>query len=238
MSDLAKDYVGNELELFQHALRWKKYFAKHVRRHLGARVLEVGAGIGETMPYICTDAVSEWVCLEPDESFCQQIEVAIADHSVPAVCSVVNGTLDAIDESAAFDTVLYMDVLEHIEQDREELAKAMRVLRPGGKIIVLSPAHQFLFSKFDESIGHFRRYSLQNLTELCPEGMTVRSAKYLDSLGMLASLANRVLLRQSMPGLKQVLCWDRVIVPISRWIDPLFFFRLGKSVFVVFEKKG
>jgi ubiquinone/menaquinone biosynthesis C-methylase UbiE len=225
------------LEIFRHALHLKKYFAKYVRRYLGKRVLEVGAGIGETVSYICTDSVSQWVCLEPDESFCRQIEVGMEEHRVPAVCSVVNGTLDVIDESSMFDTVLYMDVLEHIEQGLEELAKAMHVLRSGGKIIVLSLAHQFLFSKFDESIGHYRRYSLRSLAGLCPQGMAVKDAKYLDSAGMLASLANRLMLRQSMSGLKQILFWDRVIVPISRWIDPLFMFRLWESVLVVFEKK-
>jgi len=237
MSDeVAGGYVGNELEIFRHALHWKKYFAKHVRHHLGERVLEVGAGIGETVPYICTDSVSHWVCLEPDESFCRQIEVGIEEHRVPEVCSVINGTLDVIDDPPGFDTVLYMDVLEHIGQDAEELGKAMHVLKRGGKIIVLSPAHQFLFSKFDRAIGHFRRYSRRGLAGLCPRGMVVRDTKYLDSFGMLASLANRVMLRQSMPGLKQILFWDKVIVPISRCIDPLLRYRVGKSILVVLEK--
>ena len=149
---------------------------------------------------------------------------------------MINGTLDDIDDALVFDTILYMDVLEHIEQDAEELEKAMHVLKPGVKIIILSPAHPFLFSEFDGAIGHFRRYSYQSLAGLCPRGMVVRDAKYLDSLGLLASFANRVMLRQSMPRLKQILFWDKVIVPVSRWIDPLLRYRVGKSVLVVLEK--
>lgn len=229
-------YVGGELEIFRHAIHWKHYFSKHVRRHLGEHVLEVGAGIGETAPYIFIDSVRQWVCLEPDVSFCRQIEESIEEKKLPAVCSVVNGTLDTLEHAELFDTILYMDVLEHIEEDAKELENAMHRLKLGGKIIVLSPAHPLLFSAFDKAIGHFRRYTLKSLSCLCPPGMVVKERRYLDSVGLLASLANRLLLRQSMPGLKQILFWDRVIVPISRWIDALTFWRMGKSVLVVFEK--
>jgi ubiquinone/menaquinone biosynthesis C-methylase UbiE len=235
-AETAGKYIGGELELFQHATHWKRYFAKYVRRSLGEHVLEVGAGIGETSPYLVSNSVSKWVCLEPDDSFCREIKERIQSQRLPAVCSVVNGTLDSLDGAALFDTILYMDVLEHIEDDAGELEKAKQYLKPGGRIVVLSPAHQFLYSPFDKAIGHFRRYSLRSLTSLCPRGMEIQNQKYLDCVGLIASLANRLLLRQSMPRLKQILFWDRVIVPVSRWIDPLTFWRLGKSVLVVFVK--
>ena len=60
--------------------------------------------------------------------------------------------------------------------------------------------------------------------------------EYLDSVGFFASLANRLLLKQQNPTLKQILFWDRVLVPCSRLVDPLFLFRAGKSVVGVWEK--
>ena len=68
-----------------------------------------------------------------------------------------------------YDFVVMVDVIEHIEDDAGELARAATRLAPGGKLIVLAPAHQFLFSPFDEAIGHFRRYTRKTLAAAAPE---------------------------------------------------------------------
>ena len=74
-----------------------------------------------------------------------------------------SGTLSELSDSDKFDTILYMDVFEHIEDDRAELERAAAQLAPDGHLIVLAPAHQWLFTPFDESIGHYRRYSRRTL---------------------------------------------------------------------------
>jgi 2-polyprenyl-3-methyl-5-hydroxy-6-metoxy-1,4-benzoquinol methylase len=80
----------------------------------------------------------------------------------------VNGTIAALESTGPFDTIIYLDVLEHIADDRAELACAARLLSPQGCVIVLSPAHQFLFSPFDQAVGHYRRYSRATLRDLTP----------------------------------------------------------------------
>ena len=145
------------------------------------------------------------------------------------------GTLADLPEGQRFDTALYVDVLEHIEEDRGELAGAAARLRTGGRIVVLSPAYPFLFSEFDRAIGHFRRYTKGMLRRLTPPGMRIEAEFYLDRVGMLASLANRAMLRQAQPTLRQVLFWDRVLVPLSRLLDPLTGRRFGRSVVTVWQ---
>jgi hypothetical protein len=135
-----------------------------------------------------------------------------------------------------FDSIIYVDVLEHIEADAAELTGAARHLRPGGYIVVLSPAHQWLFSEFDSSLGHFRRYSSDSLRAVAPHELEVSTIEYLDSIGVLASGANRFLLRKGMPSSAQIKVWDRMIVPLSRVIDPLLGRRLGKSVLGAWKK--
>ena len=103
-------------------------------------------------------------------------------------------------------------------------------LNRGGHIVVLSPAHPFLFTPFDSAIGHFRRYTRDSLRQAAPPQLALRKLIYLDSAGMLASLGNRLLLRSAMPTEKQILAWDRFLVPISRVLDPLLDGRAGKSV--------
>lgn len=72
-------------------------------------------------------------------------------------------TLAALPRDSRFDTILYIDVLEHIADDRAELVEAARRLNPGGYLVVLSPAHQWLFTAFDAAIGHVRRYTAKSL---------------------------------------------------------------------------
>ena len=117
-----------------------------------------------------------------------------------------------------------------------ELNSLMSVsLRPR-RIVVLSPAYQFLYSEFDRAIGHFRRYTAGQLQAITPPGAKVDASFYLDSVGMMASAANKLLLKQKMPGRGQVLTWDRLMVPLSRFIDPLVGRSFGRSVIVVWVK--
>jgi hypothetical protein len=142
------------------------------------------------------------------------------------------------DRSAAgfFDTLLYMDVLEHIEDDRGELARAAGMLSPGGHVIALSPAHNGLFTPFDKVIGHYRRYTRATLRALTPPTLKPVRIEYLDSVGLLASLANRLVLRQSMPTASQIAVWDKGMVRVSKLLDPLLGYNLGKSVLGVWKR--
>ena len=148
---------------------------------------------------------------------------------------LVLGDLSTLDSSRLFDAILYIDVLEHIEDDSAELRRAAAHLSPGGALIVLSPAHPFLYTPFDQAIGHYRRYTRQSLRAAAPRNLRRDKLIYLDSVGMLASLANRLLLDQSMPTAAQIHIWDTYLVPCSRVMDPLFFGAVGKSVLGVWR---
>lgn len=224
-------YVGSELEIFASASHWRSYWAKMVEPHLGQNVLEVGAGIGSVTKVLSSPA-NFWTALEPDPEMVHDL----SEQSLPPETAVVCGTIDDLGESASFDSVLYIDVLEHIEDDKKEIVRAAELLRPGGKLIVLAPAHHFLFSPFDSEVGHFRRYSLRALEGLRPAGFRAGSSRYLDSLGVLASVANKVFLRQARPTVRQIRFWDRYVIPVSRFVDPLLFYRVGKSALVVWVK--
>lgn len=233
-------YVGDELELFAAARRWKGYVRERVRPYLGGRVLEVGAGMGATTAALLPrpgEAVADWVCVEPDPNLARRIGGRIETGELPSTCDVVTGTVDDVPE-AAFDTVLYVDVLEHIEDDRAEVDRAARRLRPGGHLVVLAPAHPFLYSPFDERIGHHRRYTRPTLRALIPPGLAEVESVYLDSAGLLASTANRLLLRSSMPTPAQIAFWDGVLVRVSRVLDPLLGNAVGKSVLAVWRREG
>jgi hypothetical protein len=101
--------------------------------------------------------------------------------------------------------------------------------------VVISPAHQWLFSEFDKTIGHLRRYNKKSLRKLMPSGWKEIKLKYLDSLGVFVSLANVIALRQSLPTLSQVELWDRICVPLSRAVDQVSLGTFGKSVLAIWQ---
>lgn len=231
-------YIGSELELFAAATVWKAYFRRHIEAYLGDDVLEVGAGLGGTTKLLCRpgNRRGAWVCLEPDAELARGLDLAIARGELPGRCRVIVGTLDQVPPDSRFDTVIYVDVLEHIADDQGELVRAAACLRPGGHLVVLGPAHRWLFSPFDAAIGHHRRYTKAMLRALTPEGLILVCSRYLDSIGLLASLGNRLFLRRSLPGPGQIAFWDKVLVRCSRLVDPLLGYSLGKSVLGVWQE--
>lgn len=233
---MEQPYVGGELDLFALANNWKGYIKSSIANYLRGDVLEVGAGIGATTVALHDDRVHSWVCLEPDPSLAARLRQRLRWEARPAAIQVVVGSLNAFAGQPSFDCILYIDVLEHIEDDQQQIASAGRLLRPGGYLVVLSPAHGWLFSAFDKSIGHLRRYNKTMLRKLKPDGFIEQKLTYLDSLGILLSLGNVIALRQSMPSEKQILAWDRLCIPMSRVIDPILLGAVGKSILAVWRK--
>ena len=231
-------YVGSELDLFAHVHNWKSYWSEWVRPSIQGDVLEVGAGTGINTPLLDGGARGRWVCLEPDPALTGRMIHQHLQAGSGRAYEHVCGTLADLNSADRFDSIVYIDVLEHIEHDREELAAAAARLRPGGRLIVLSPAHQKLFTPFDSAIGHFRRYSRAMLKDITPQGLSIEKLVYLDSVGLLASTANLLFLKQSMPTKAQLGIWDKWMVPLSRKIDPLFRLSVGKSVVGIWRKDG
>jgi SAM-dependent methyltransferase len=236
-SALASLYAGRELDLFALAKNWKRYIKHQTARYTVGEVLEVGAGIGSTTIALHDGTARRWVCLEPDPNLAIRLKNRLASASPMASSEILVGSVRTITGGPCFDCVLYVDVLEHIEDDRSEIQTAARLVRPSGYLVILSPAHQWLFSEFDRSIGHFRRYARADMRALMPNGWSEEKLVYMDSIGVLLSLANVIGLRRSIPTESQILLWDQVCVPISRLIDRLCWGRLGKSVLAVWRRK-
>ncbi len=225
-------YVGTELELFATATNWKAYYSRRIAPWVRGDVLEVGAGIGTNTRELRTPAVKSWLCLEPDAALAAQARELVS--SLPD-CEVVVGTTQTT-ALGTYDSVLYIDVLEHIEHDRDELERAAKLLREDGFLVVLCPAHQELYSELDRAVGHFRRYDAETLTACGPASLSLEKVYYLDSVGMLASLANRAVLKSGQPSVGQIKVWDRVMIPLSRLLDPCIGYKLGKSVVAVWRR--
>ncbi len=229
-------YEGTELDLFAKAVRWKDYWLRLIEPYVSGHTLEVGSGCGNNTLMLSELGSFPITCMEPDPGLVDRLTELLDEHSLLARCSVRTGTTADLNESDVFDTIVYLDVLEHIEDDREELRRIASHLSGGGALIVLSPAYDFLFSPFDTAIGHHRRYTSAKLRNIAPPGLVETKMCYLDSVGLSASLVNRMFLRQSMPTAEQLRVWDQLLVPMSRVVDPLIFHAFGKTILAVWRK--
>ncbi|GAA3522564.1 class I SAM-dependent methyltransferase [Aquimarina addita] len=122
------------------------------------KTLDIGGGNGRFSLYLQSLGI-ETVLVEPGD---QGAAFAINN----GVKNVIHGSLkDADFRDHSFPSVVLLDVLEHIERDEEFLQEINRILQPEGKLIITVPAFQFLFSDFDKEVGHYRRYTLADLTQ-------------------------------------------------------------------------
>ena len=128
-------YIGQELNLFSVAKNWKCYVKRTIGGYLVGDVLEIGAGIGSTTAAMHDGKAHSWVCLELDLSNATRLKRLVVERS-PYKAEVIAGSLDALAKRSSFDCVLYMDVLEHIQDDRAQIQAAAQLVRQGGHIVV------------------------------------------------------------------------------------------------------
>lgn len=229
-------YPGKELPLFEKTTNWKKYFSQIIKKYIKNKVLEVGPGIGASTLLLNDNSTPEWFLLEPDEHMANELEKKISGKQLPSNCKLVKGTLTQLPAGIKFETILYIDVLEHIKEDNYELKKASEFLSEEGYLVVLAPAFQFLYSNFDKVIGHYRRYTANQLKKITPSTMKLDKIQYFDSTGFFASLSNRLFLKQSYPTSKQIAFWDKWMIPISKVTDEIVMHSFGKTILAIWKK--
>ena len=229
-------YIGNELDLFKNATNWKNYFSKKIKPYIKGDILEVGAGIGTNTKYLIHDNVNikSITCLEPDAILCEEMKLNHLNDKIDAK-EILNGTIEDVNKQ--FDTIIYIDVLEHIEKSKEEIELIKKRLNTDGQLIILVPAFNFLFSEFDSKSGHFRRYDKHILKNEVNNTLKLQKTFYLDSLGVIASLVNKYILKKGTPSPANIYFWDKKIIPFSKFLDIISFNTFGKSLIGIYQKK-
>src|SRR6266849_8509407 len=114
---MARDsqYIGNELDVFALATNWKKYLRAEIGAFISGSVIEVGAGLGTTTKALWRPGLKHWLCLEPDAQLCLRLQRNLGQWRL--TCEIRTGTLESVLSDPVFDCILYVDVLEHIEND-------------------------------------------------------------------------------------------------------------------------
>ena len=117
-------YKGKELDLFAEVLIWKRYWKSAIQEFLGDHILEVGAGLGASIELFSDNSFSKWLGLEPDPDLVALLKERKGRGEFPQWCEFKQGTIRDLADNEQFDTILYVDVLEHIPDDGAEIGQA------------------------------------------------------------------------------------------------------------------
>ena len=232
------EYTLLDQRLMQRATRYFAWQARLAKDQLGQRVIEVGCGSGNfTLHLLDRELV---VAVDAEEACVEQARDRLArypnlrfrclDVQDPAFCEL---------QALRPDSVVCLNVLEHVRDHRLALEHMREVLPPGGRAVFLLPAFESLYGAIDRNLGHFRRYSKPSWRALAEAaGFDVKLARYFNSIGFLGWWANARIFRKRAQSESQIELFDRAVVPIlSRlegWSEPPF----GQSIFTVIEKRS
>lgn len=229
------DPAGLEtLEQFQQAHRFNRWLFGSIAPYCKGRVLEVGSGIGN-LSTLFLEKGFQLTATDLREEYCQLLRQRYGGH--PNLQQVVQ--LDLATEqfnqhyaglAGQFDTVIAVNVVEHIRHHQLAIEHCKQLLKPGGVLVVLVPANQRLFNSFDQELGHFRRYSARSLKALLSsQQLEVTHTKYFNLAGIAGWWFNGSLLRKRIIPGGQLKIFD-ALVPVFRLLDAISFRRIGLSV--------
>ncbi len=223
-------YPGAELDNFDKATIWRKYIFFQIKNYIKGNVLEVGAGIGSfTNNY--KDLANSITLSEIDHNNLLFIKKKFKKNDFIFTNVLTKNINDQ------FDTIMYLNVLEHIKEDSKELNEAFEKLRSNGHLIILVPAHNKLYSKFDEAIGHFRRYDLDFFKKIKIENSKLVKLHYLDSAGYFLYYLNKIFFKEEVyPSKLKIFIWDKLFTPITYFLDKILFFKFGKNILYIIKK--
>jgi SAM-dependent methyltransferase len=220
------------LERLAEAPRFNRWMFDRVRPWVGDRVLEIGSGIGNLSQFLVDRA--SVVLTDTAPEYLERLRGRFG--RMPGV-EVMRLYLPHIEEPVArrrFDTIICLNVLEHVADDDLSLAAMSRLLDRRGRLILLVPALPGLYGSLDRALGHVRRYTPRELrTKFDRAGLRMRHLEYFNLAGLPGWwLAGRVLRRDIIPA-GSLRLFD-ALVPLFR-LERFLPWRLGQSLIAIGE---
>ena len=208
----------DELMNLSDADNFTSWTAEQIEPYLGQVVVEVGAGLGAIARKLAAaDPDRKVLALEPAGNLYPELVENLREYPNARAMQCLSGELLANEGPGSYDSIVYISVLEHIEDDVSELQIAKQLVRPGGAVCLFVPAMPSLYGTLDYKSGHYRRYSRDHLAAVIDQaGLEVEKLYYLELAGVLPYwLMYRVLQRGKLDSTSSGL-FDKVIVPASR----------------------
>jgi SAM-dependent methyltransferase len=218
------------LETMTSAVRYRAFVLDLLRPHLGRTVMEVGSGLGDLAADL--RGLERLILTDVDDGCLERLRARFAGRA-----DVEVAPLDLRDDdppASGLDTVLAVNVLEHIEDDAGALRRMASALRPGGRVVLFVPAYQSLYGPHDREAGHVRRYRPETLRWAVERaGLDVEVLHPVNFLGGVAWWFAVRVGGCSRPNPALVGLYDRIVVPIVRASERRWRPPFGQSILCV-----
>lgn len=228
------DVVMQALETISRANRFNKWMFEKIEPYIGKKILEVGAGTGNITQFLldkgevtCLDISAKCIgALKERFSNSERISVFLSDIS----------NLDNFWGGRIFDTVVCLNVLEHIKDDEEALSNMVSLLKKKGRLILLLPAYRWLYGSLDKNSGHYRRYeSIGIYRKFKKLDLVLEKEMYFNLLGILGWFLNGKIIKRKILPSTQMKFYD-LSVPFFRLIENFLQAKIGLSLISIARK--
>jgi 2-polyprenyl-3-methyl-5-hydroxy-6-metoxy-1,4-benzoquinol methylase len=217
------------LDSLDHAEHYGDWIMDMMRPYLRGDICEVGAGHGTLTPKLA--AFGRVIACDPSMRCADRLQERFGARDD---IEVVHGGFDIASKERSFDTIVVINVLEHIEDDGAALAHFREHLRPGGHLLVFAPAFDSLYSDFDRRIGHFRRYHRGSLiAAMLRAGLEVVDAAYVNAVGAVGWWLMAKTLHRDPTSPWSVRLYDGAFVPVVRRLEAGRRLPIGQSILCV-----
>lgn len=237
--DITNDLAGFEtLEIISKASKFNVWMFNTIKEHIKeGSILELGSGIGNITDCLIS-SYSDVTISDFNKDYYNHLKTKYSDY--PSVKKVLKIDLQDdlfeqhyLDLKDSFDTVILINVIEHLADDAIAINNCKYFLKKNGKLIVLAPANSILYTDFDAEIGHFRRYNNNDLTHLFRlNKMDIEKKFYFNCLGIPGWFVFNKLLKRKRISSTSMKAYDNLL-PIAKLLDKLVLNRIGLSEIVV-----
>jgi glycosyltransferase involved in cell wall biosynthesis len=213
----ASTHAGYDTLSTMDGLRnYNAWLWRQISPHVGQRVMEAGSGTGTITRYLSQREAL--LCVDFDEHYLNLLRGTYGDRpNVRVRWADLSGPDWPVDPGERFDTIVCTNVLEHLPDDRYVLSRFAELLEPGGRAIVLVPAHRQLYGRLDRALDHHRRYSREGLARLMRAcGLEPEVARYINPTGVAGWFVNSRLLQREVLPAGQARLYDRAYPLLSQ----------------------
>lgn len=227
------------LDVISEAHKFNEWMYQTIQPYCSGKILEIGSGIGN-ISKLFIDMNADITLSDIRANYCEVLkmkfpkvkEVAQLDLTHPHFEKEYKEYIDT------FDTVFALNVVEHIKEDELALANCFKLLKNGGRVVILVPAYQKLYNKFDEELEHFRRYTRKQLNDVIERnGFQVIHSQYFNFMGIPGWYFSGKLQKHKSIPKDQMQLYNR-LVPIFKLIDKMLFNKVGLSAISVGMKES
>ncbi len=222
------NYDGWELNFFDKAKNFRDYQWSLFRSRVKKKILEVGPGNCVFLQRYYR--ISKEIHLfEPSIKIRNKLKKKTKKLKKVKLLSKYYKT--------KYDTIIYLDVLEHIRDDEKEILSAYKRLKKHGNLIISVPAFQHLYTDYDRKIGHYRRYDKKSFKKILNK-LKLKSYQmtYFDSIGYALIFLSKFLAVSNRVNFKGSVKFWNFLIPISKILDVFLSIFIGKSLMVIITK--